>query len=203
MRLIDAEQQILQLKQPVIQTRDVAACLNIPIAQANQILTNLANAGRFVRLMRGRWATSTHIDPLILPEYLTLPFPSYISLQTALFFHGMISQIPHVIYAASLARTKKYSTPISTISIHHIQPNFFFGFEMTGQIKMATPEKALIDTFYLSAARSHLFKTLPEIELSKSFNFKKATEMLKQIKSPRTRTLVETRLQRLKQVKTT
>ena len=87
MRLIDAEQKILHLKQPVIQTRDAATCLNITIAQANQILVSLSKVGRFVRLMRGRWATTTQIDPLILPEYLTLPFPSYVSLQTALFFH--------------------------------------------------------------------------------------------------------------------
>lgn len=198
MRLIDAEQKILHLKQPVIQTRDAATCLNITIAQANQILVSLSKAGRFVRLMRGRWATTTQIDPLILPEYLTLPFPSYVSLQTALFFHGMISQIPHIIYAASLARTKQYSTPFATISIHHIQADFFFGFEMTGQIKMATPEKALIDTFYLTAARSRLFKKLPEIELPKTFDFKKAAAIIKKIKSTRTRTLVETRLDELK-----
>lgn len=198
MRLIDAEQKILQLKQPVIQTKDVAACLNITIAQATQILVNLSNAGRFARLMRGRWATTMQIDPLILPEYLTLPFPSYVSLQTALFFHGMISQIPHTIYAVSLARTKKYTTPFASISIHHIQADFFFGFEMTEQIKMATPEKALIDTFYLTAARSRLFKKLPEIELPKKFDFKKAAAIIKQIKSPRTRTLVETRLGELR-----
>lgn len=194
MRLIDAEQKILCLQQPVIQTRDAATCLNISIAQANQILVSLSKAGRFARLMRGRWATTMQIDPLILPEYLTLPFPSYVSLQTALFFHGMISQVPHIIYAASLARTKQYTTPFATISIHHIQADFFFGFEMTGQIKMAIPEKALIDTFYLTAARSRLFKKLPEIELPKTFDFKKADAIIKQIKSPRTRALVKTRL---------
>jgi predicted transcriptional regulator of viral defense system len=197
MRLIDAEQKILQLKQPVLQTRNVSNCLNITTARANQILVSLVKVGRFTRLMRGRWATTTQIDPLILPEYLTLPFPSYVSLQTALFFHGMISQIPHIIYAASLARTKKYTTPLATVSIHHIQADFFFGFEMQGHIKMATPEKALIDTFYLTAARSRLFKTLPEIELPKTFNIKKAISIIEQIKSPRTRTLVETRLNKL------
>jgi hypothetical protein len=148
--------------------------------------------------MRGRWATTTQIDPLILPEYLTLPFPSYVSLQTALFFHGMISQIPHIIYAASLARTKQYVTPFATISIHHIQADFFFGFEMADQIKIATPEKALIDTFYLTAARSRLFKKLPEIELPNTFDFKKADAIIKKIKSRRTRALVETRLNEVK-----
>lgn len=198
MRLIDAEQQLLQLKRPVIQTRDASACLNISTPQANQILTKLSEAGRFIKLMRGRWATTPQIDPLILPEYLTLPFPSYISFQTALFYHGLISQIPHTIYAASLARTKKYSTPLGLISIHHIQPDFFFGFEMKNEIKIATQEKALIDTFYLTAARSRLFSTLPEIELPNSFNLKIADALIEKIHSRQTRSLVAARLNALK-----
>ena len=45
----------------------------------------------------GLWATDLSLDPLRLPEYLTAPLPSYVSFQSALFFHGMISQIPNVI----------------------------------------------------------------------------------------------------------
>ncbi len=55
-----------------------------------------------------------------------------------------------------------------------------------------------IDTFYLTAARSRLFKKLPEIELPKTFDFKKAAAIIKQIKSPRTRSLVIARLDELK-----
>ncbi len=194
MRLIDAEQKLLALKQPVLHTRDASACLNIPIAQASNILNRLVKAGRFVRLMRGRWATTTQIDPLILPEYLTAPFPSYISLQTALFYHGMISQIPHTIYAASLARTHQYATSFGNISIHHLQADFFFGFESIDKIKLATPEKALIDIFYLTPAKSNLFKTLPEIELLPSFSQKKANAIINKITSSRIKTLAKRRL---------
>ena len=194
MRLIEAEQKLLALKQPVLQTRDVSACLNIPHAQASKIVDRLAKAGRFVRLMRGKWATTTQLDPLILPEYLTVPFPSYISLQTALFYHGMISQIPQTIYAVSLARTHQYATPFGNISIHHLQPDFFFGFEIMNQIKIATPEKALIDVLYLTSARSRLFKTLPEVEFPTSFSRKKADAIIHTISSPRIKTLVQGRL---------
>lgn len=197
MRLIEAEQRLLALKQPVLQTRDVSACLNIPYAQASKLLDRLVKAGRFIRLMRGRWATKLKIDPLILPEYLTTPFPSYISLQTALFYHGMISQIPATIYAVSLSRTHQYRTYFGNISIHHIQPNFFFDFETVDHIKIATKEKALIDTLYLTPAKSKLFKTLPEIELPSSLNFKKISLIIDKIASPRTRTLVEKRFKML------
>ena len=197
MRLIEVEQKLLALKQPVLQTRDVSAYLNIPPAQASKILDRLVKAGRFVRLMRGKWATITQLDPLILPEYLTAPFPSYVSLQTALFYHGMISQIPHTIYAISLARTRQYTTSFGNISIHHLQADFFFGFEVTNQIKIATPEKALIDVLYLAPARSKLFKTLPEVELPKSFSYKKAKAIISKIPSLRMKTLVQARLEAL------
>lgn len=197
MRLIDAHQKLLTLQQSVLQTNDVSAFFNISCAHASKILERLVKAGKFVRLMRGKWATTTNLDPLILPEYLTAPFPSYISLQTALFYHGMISQIPHTIYAVSLARTKLYSTYFGNISIHHLQPNFFFGFEIVNQIKLATPEKALIDILYLTPAKSELFKTLPEIEIPNSFNHKKAFEIVNKIPSLRIKTLVQKRLEML------
>lgn len=189
MRLIEAEQKILSLNQPIIKTNDVATYLKISYSHASKLLARLVQAGKFVRLMRGKWATTKQLDPLILPEYLTAPFPTYISLQTALFYHGMISQIPHTIYAVSLARTQQVKTEFANISIHHLQPEFFFDFEMVGDIKIATPEKALIDILYLGA-RSKLFKSLPEVEIPKSFNFKKANAIIKKIPSKRVRTIV-------------
>ncbi len=197
MRLLDAEKRLLALNQPVLQTRDVSACLDIPIAQASKILERLVETGRFVKLMRGKWTTTNNIDPLILPEYLTAPFPSYVSLQTALFYHGMISQIPHTIYAVSLARTRVYKTRFGNVSIHHLQPDFFFDYEIIGQINIATPEKALIDVLYLTSAKSRLFKTLPELEFPKMFNFKKANEIIKKISSGRIRAIVKRRLEEL------
>lgn len=87
------------------------------------------------------------MEPLALPEYLTNPFPSYVSLQSALYYHGMISQIPTIVFAVSISRTKKYETPLGVVSVHHVNPSFFFGFKSMGSriAKMATPEKALID----------------------------------------------------------
>ena len=54
--------------------------------------------------------------------------PAYVSVQSALYLHGMISQIPHVIYVASLARTQRVATTIGTYSIHQIAPEFFGGY---------------------------------------------------------------------------
>jgi predicted transcriptional regulator of viral defense system len=198
MRLLDAHAKLLMLKQNVIQTADAAACLQIPIQHASQLLRRLAKAGFFIPLTRGKWACRATIDPLLLPESLTAPAPSYISFQSALYYHGMISQIPDTIYAASLARSRQYKTPIAHVSIHHIQPNFFFGFETVSKsrIKMAIPEKALLDVCYLSSVSSLLFSKLPELEIPRGFKSKEALKMIEQISSSRIRTLVRERFEK-------
>ncbi len=85
------------------------------------------------------------------------------------------------------------------ISIHHLQPSFFFGFEErnNGLIKIATPEKALIDILYLSPAKSRLFHSLPELELPNTFRISVAKKIIKQIPSTRRRSLVEKRFQEI------
>ncbi len=191
--------KLKQLNQLCLQTRDVAALLNLSTAGASKILARLAQHHHLLHIHRGLWAFPEKLNPLALPEYLTAPFPTYISLQTALYHHGMISQLPTVIYAVSLARTRKFITPAGEFSIHHLDAKFFFGFELLPGtlIKMATPEKALIDIFYLSSAKTQLFKSLPEIELPKNFNIKTAHTIISCIPSTRRRTMVITRLTKL------
>ena len=135
-------------------------------------MKRLATAGLLKRIRHGLWAADLNLDPLLLPEYLTAPFPSYVSFQSALFFHGMASQIPNVIYVASLAQTRKARTSLGTFSIHRLAPSFFGGYEIgeTSGVRLATPEKALLDTLYLAPARSRLFAHLPEVELPEHFD---------------------------------
>ena len=131
MTLVNALSVLAAMSNPVFETRDAAARLGIAPAHASTILARLAAARHIVRLRRGVWAFADGVDPLALPEHLTSPLPSYVSLQTALYLHGMISQVPAVTYAVSLARTRRFTTPLGTVSIHHVAPSFFFGFEET------------------------------------------------------------------------
>lgn len=197
MKMIEAQARLQKLGQPVLRSADAAGCLNIATAHASKILGRLAEAGFVIPLARGCWALAGRVDRLVIPERLTAPYPSYVSLQTALYYHQMISQIPEITYAVSLARTRRFETPIGMFSIHHLSPDFFFGYEVVGGsgIKMATPEKALLDLLYLSPARSRLFKKTPEIELPKRFRIKSARAMILRIPSSRRRTIVSGRFE--------
>jgi len=192
MNLIETHARILRIGVNVFRTADVAAYLSIPASTASRTLARLAKVGHILNLRHGLWAVPRKLDPLALASHLTAPFPSYVSLQSALYFHGVISQIPNVIYAVSVGRTRVFRTPLGTVSVHHLQPEFFFGFEVmeTPGVSMATPEKALLDFLYLRPARSNLFRALPELELPSKFNVQSARRMIQRIPSVRRRTLV-------------
>ncbi len=199
MKSIEAYRRLHDFGSDVLSTLDAAAILGMGSSHASRVLERLSESGRIARLKRGAWAFSDRIDPLQLPEHLTAPLPSYVSLHSALFHHGMVSQIPEVIYAVSPARTRRWSTPLATVSIHHLAPSFFFGFESVGKrsIKMAIPEKALLDCLYLIPASSRLFARLPELELPESFDGRLALEMVERVPTQRLRTVILQRLRPL------
>lgn len=198
MRLLDALSALRAMNAPVFETRDAAARLGLAPAHASTVLARLAASGQIVRLRRGAWAFPDRVDPLALPEYVTFPFPSYVSLQSALYLHGMISQVPALTYAVSLARTSRVTTPLGAISIHHVDAAFFFGFEPAGEGgRLATPEKALVDFLYLRPARSGLFRALPELELPPRFSARAARAILRRIPFERRRALVSAALERV------
>ena len=199
MRLLDALGSIAGIETPVFHTGDAAAVFRVSPAYASTVLARLAGAGHLVRLRRGAWAFRDRVDPLALPEYLTFPFPAYVSLQSALYLHGMVSQVPSVTYAVSLARTRRFTTPFGTVSVHHVEPRFFFGFEEAGRQggRLATPEKALVDFLYLGPARSKLFRALPELEWPRAFRTRLARSIVRRIEPARRRTTVSRALEQL------
>lgn len=181
----------------VVTTEDVAVRLRMTVSGASRVLSRLAVDGLVVRLRHGLWSLRADIDPFELTEALTAPFPSYVSLQSALYRHGLISQIPQVIYVVSLARTHRVTTTIATYSIHHLPPKLFGGYETHGHVNLATPEKALVDTLYLANARSGLFARLPEVELPDDFRVALARRWIARISAQNKRAMVETRFERL------
>lgn len=196
MNASEALSRLQDLRAPVVTTADGATLLGVSVDAANKTLKRLAKVGLILPLRHGLWGIGKTIDPLLLPDYVTAPYPSYVSLQSALYLHGMISQIPQVTYVVSLDRTQRIRTSVGTLSIHRVAPSFFGGFELLDSaVKLATPEKALLDVFYLSGTRSRLFATLPELELPRGFRFSEARSWLERIPSRRLRTVVAARLQ--------
>ena len=187
--------RLRRLGKPVVTTVEAGLALGASSSSASHALRRLEQAGLVQRVRHGLWAVDPPIEPLLLPEFLTSPLPAYVSFQSALFLHGMISQIPEVIYVASLAQTRRVRTRLGTFSIHRVAPSFFGGF-VTGEsgVRLATPEKALLDALYLVPARSRLFALLPELELPVRFDRAEARRWLARIPPGPRRTMAARRL---------
>jgi predicted transcriptional regulator of viral defense system len=79
--------------------------------------------------------------------------PSYVSFEMALAYYGLIPESVYGITSASTRKTMHFKTTIGEFSYRAIRPKLYFGFEyLTGNsrhAKIASPEKALLDYFYL------------------------------------------------------
>lgn len=200
MKLIEALGALIALKQAAVTVNDAAALWGVSRPHAAKILERLAAAAHVVRLRQGLWAFPDKVEPLALPEYLAAPAPAYVSLYSALHFHGWIAQIPSVVYAVTLRRPGRVVTPLGVVSFHRVAPEFFFGFEPHGVagVKVATPEKALMDIFYLDSGRSPGWRALPEVEPARGFKIETLCAMAGRIRSPTRRRAVLARIERLR-----
>jgi predicted transcriptional regulator of viral defense system len=196
MNQIEALQRLRTLATPAVESRDVAALLQVSASNATTILRRLAAEGMIVHLSRGRWLVNQRIDGLALPELVSAPDPAYISLHSALFHHGMIEQIPSVIYAVTPGRPRRLRTPMATISFHRMPPELFKGFELSSasDAKIAIPEKALFDLIYLAPGRSRVFAKLPELTIPRGFRWKRLKEYTELVKSPGRRAFIAERI---------
>jgi DNA-binding transcriptional ArsR family regulator len=199
MRAVDVLGRLRALRVSAFTTSDAAAAAGLSIEAASHALRRLGAAGVVTPVRKGLWTTREYPDPLTLADYVTAPHPSYVSLQSALHLHGMIEQIPTVTYLVSLGRTAQIRTRVGTFSVHHVEPQIF-GVATLDQrtgVRLASPEKALVDFLYLSPARSRLFARLSELELPAAFSRGDARRWAARIPSARLRTIVARELDRL------
>lgn len=123
------------------------------------------------------------------------------SFLSALHLHGLVEQIPQTVYAATTGPTRLKQTPFGAFSFHRIDPNFFKGYDWHGpgrDFLIASPEKALVDSFYVSSRRGKRFTFFPEINLGDGFDLDQAVDWIEQIRDPMIRTYSRERLAKLR-----
>ncbi|HXV62746.1 MAG TPA: type IV toxin-antitoxin system AbiEi family antitoxin domain-containing protein [Vicinamibacteria bacterium] len=190
------------LDRPVFRTREIAALRGTSVGAASQALRGLERQGVVSRVARGVWCVPSdpRFNRFLLVSYLSGVHRAYVSFVSALHLHGMIEQIPHVVYAATTAHSHIETTPLGEYSFHQIVPRFFDGFDWYhGQqsFLIASAEKALVDSLYLSTRRGRRFASLPELELGRPFSIQRARGWIRRIPDERIKSLVATELERL------
>lgn len=107
------------------------------------------------KIIRGYYLFSnTAIDERVVFEIANRIYsPSYISFEMALAYYGLIPESVYGITSASTRKTSHFATPIGEFFYRTIHPRLFFGFEIVKNneksCKIASPEKAFLDIFYI------------------------------------------------------
>ncbi|MGD0019671.1 MAG: type IV toxin-antitoxin system AbiEi family antitoxin domain-containing protein [Candidatus Limnocylindrales bacterium] len=186
--------------QPLVRTRDAAVRLGLTESAASHLLRRLATAGLVRPIRRGLWAIESDVDPIQIAVWLTAPYPSYVSLWTALHAHGMLAQIPRETHLVSLGRPDRIVTPLGTLVVHRMAPEVFGGYQTRKDgVALATPTKAVFDLAYLSAAHGRRYRRLPELDLAHGYNAREARSWAGKIPSARLRTITLDRIRAIEE----
>jgi predicted transcriptional regulator of viral defense system len=80
--------------------------------------------------------------------------PSYVSLESALSFYGIIPEGVFRVTSISTIKTNTFQTAFTTFSYKNVKPNLYFGYRLIPfqhqTIKLASLEKTILDYLYLN-----------------------------------------------------
>ncbi|GAB4219236.1 MAG: hypothetical protein Fur009_4360 [Candidatus Microgenomates bacterium] len=100
------------------------------------------------KLVKGRYVfLLNQPDDFLIANYLYQP--SYISLETALSFYGIITGFSYQITSITPKKTKKIVIDEKEFSYTQISSAFFWGYEKKDSFLIAEKEKAFLDYLYL------------------------------------------------------
>jgi len=187
---------IKELRRPVFTTHELCASSGKSASGVTQALNSLEREGIIFKVYRGIWAEEKNkkLSPYGIIPFLLPRCRAYVSFISALHLHGIIEQIPQVITLASTAHSRTIRTKAGVFCVHQINPLFFGGFDWykkTEGFLIAEPEKALIDSLYISTRKKKQFGHFPELHFPKSFNVKKAKAWIKKIPEHKIRISVQ------------
>ena len=120
-------------------------------------LSRWRQAGKIYQLRRGLYCLAPPFQkvnprPFLVANRL-LP-GSYVSLQSALAYYGMIPEYVPVTTGITTSRPAQWETPLGVFDFRHIQVDFFDGYRFVDlgenqRAFIATSEKALLELVYL------------------------------------------------------
>lgn len=136
----------------LIYTRDFIASEAVSLVQ----LSRWVESGKLIKLRRGLYLfdkkyRKQNVDPLFIANNLI--WPSYISLEKACEYWGLIPEGVKVYTSITTKRPQKVENDLGQFSYKHVKNSLFWGYQSVllgqgQQFFIASPEKALLDFFY-------------------------------------------------------
>jgi hypothetical protein len=127
----------------------------------------LEQSGEIVRLKKGLYMVSPavsrrEVSPFLLANHIY--GPSYVSMQTALRYYGLIPEAVYAVQSMTLGTAKTYTNSQGTFSYTHVPAAYYpIGLnvrsEASASFMIASPEKALCDLMVYTPNLNLRFRT--------------------------------------------
>lgn len=141
-------------------------------AKPRDKLSRLLKSGALIRVKKGLYVFSQlFVQGQICKELLAnlIYGPSYVSLEWAMAYYGLIPESVEVITSISSKRNKEFNTPIGRFSYFHSHPKRYWPgitelvLNPYQKFLIATKEKALCDLLIIRRGKVSSFKEIIEI----------------------------------------
>jgi predicted transcriptional regulator of viral defense system len=146
--------ELYKIRKPYFGYEDIARVRDICLASAKVTASRYVSQGLLLRLkknlyvLRETWNAASKEDKFRLANLGQSP--SYISLMSALEYYEITTQVQRDFFeSVAVKRTKKIQVNGSVFRYSKINETLYFGFKKEKGFFIATPEKALLDSFYL------------------------------------------------------
>jgi len=127
-------------------------------ADLGRQLSRWVKSGNLIQLRKSLYALSeqyqkTRPHPFLVANRLKRA--SYVSLQSALEYHGLIPEYVPSVTSVTTGRPEELVNPLGSFIFRHIKKALFYGYQTVNlgedqSTFIATPEKALLDLLYLT-----------------------------------------------------
>lgn len=148
----------------LFKTSDLQSLLQISSARTlEDIIKRLVDEQILISLERGKYMLAmSQVSDFEIAQFLYSP--SYISFETALNYHGILSQFPLEISSATTKSTERKEVLEKSYSYSKISTRLFVGYSKEGDSLIALPEKALFDQLYMIAKGIKTTEYLDEMD---------------------------------------
>jgi len=145
---------LTKIGKPYFGYQEIAKILGIGEASAKVTASRYVKQGLLVRIKKNMYVLSEVWNGAGREEKFCLAnlgqVPSYISLMTALDYYEVTSQVQRDLFeSVAVKRTKEIHVDGTVFRYTKITGALYFSFKKEGGFFIATPEKAMLDAFYL------------------------------------------------------
>lgn len=125
------------------------------------ILSRMVKRGVLTKIRRGYFTFD--LNQVDFEDFAcAIKKPSYISLEYALYYYGLIDQVPESITLVTTGKSQTLFCNGKTLEYSHINLSLFFGYEIVKNTLIACKEKVILDELYLISLKKRSFNINPD-----------------------------------------